>query len=157
MRSKTILILGVLLVLAIGVVGLTSEPYRATANDVGQASSPSASTADAANPSSPPPMPASFYGTVTVDGVDVHEGTPVSAWINGVQCAETHTFVYEGRSMYALNVPGDGGQPGDTIVFHVGELAARPTAIWRGGTNTELNLVASSSPPCTVFLPLVLR
>jgi hypothetical protein len=155
MRSKTILILGVLLVVAIGVVGLTSGLYRAIANDMGQASLPSAATADAASPSSPPPLPASFYGTVTVDGVDVPEGQRVSAWIDGVQCAETLTFLYEGRSMYVLNVPGDGGQPGDTIVFHVGELVASPTATWRGGTNTELNLTAMSN--WRVFLPLVRR
>ncbi|MFQ5858192.1 MAG: hypothetical protein ACE5LU_21525, partial [Anaerolineae bacterium] len=89
-----------------------------------------------------PPLPASFYGTVTVAGADVPAGIPVSAWIDGVMHAETNTFRHEGRTMYAVDVPGDdpatpeveGGRPGDTVVFHVGGLKADQTAVWQGGT-----------------------
>jgi len=103
-----------------------------------------------------PPLPASFYGTVTVDGVDVPAGTPVSAWIAGVRYAETETFLYQGRAMYALDVPADdpatpeveGRRPCDTIVFHIGELKAGQTAAWQGGTNTELHLTAAGPLVC---------
>jgi len=44
----------------------------------------------------PPELPSSFWGTVTLDGGNVPDGTIVSAWINGVNCAETTTFTYSG-------------------------------------------------------------
>jgi hypothetical protein len=107
-------------------------------------------------------MPASFYGTVTVNGADAPEGTPVSAWIDGVRYATTDAFTFDGRSMYALDVPADdpatpeldGGRPGDTIVFHIGGLKADQVAVWQGGTNTGLDLTAAS---WRVFFPLVRR
>ena len=165
MRGKTILLVGALLAVATGIVALTSGPHSVTTSNVRQVNSASASTMDAARASGPPPMPASFYGTVTVDGADAPEGTRVSAWIDRVMYAETHTFIYDGRAMYTIDVPADdpatpeveGGRPGDTILFHIGELQADQIATWQGGTNTELDLTASNLPPCTLFLPLVLR
>jgi hypothetical protein len=64
------------------------------------------------------------------------------------------------RGPYALSVPADdpatpgveGGRPGDSIVFYIGGLRAEQTAVWRGGTNTRLDLTAVSA---RVFLPLV--
>jgi len=110
----------------------------------------------------PPPMPASFYGTVTQNGDDAVAGTQVSAWINSVRYATTNAFTYDGHTMYALDVPADdpaspevdGGRPGDTIVFHIGGLLANQTALWRGGTNTSLNLTALR---WRIFLPLLAK
>ena len=40
-----------------------------------------------------PPLPASFYGTVQLNGAAVPSGTLVSAWVNGAKLAETAAFV----------------------------------------------------------------
>src|SRR5512137_2084430 len=101
-----------------------------------------------------PPMPSSFYGTVLEAGVNVPVGTPVTAWINGVQYAATTTIMNGGVSVYSLDVPGDedgtvpveGGVPGDTVVFHVNDLVADQTAPWQSGTNVELNLTVTPLP-----------
>lgn len=102
----------------------------------------------------PPPLPSSFWGIAKVNGVTPPDGTLVTAWINGVQYASTKTMSYPGwgSGLYALNVPGDqtgtpqieGGVQGDAITFKVGGLIASPTGTWRGGTNTRLDLTAST-------------
>lgn len=131
-RLKALLILTLLLLLVPGFAGMAASP----------------------------PLPASFYGTVTLDGADVDAGTLVSAWINGITYAETQAFFYQSQSMYAVDVPADdpatpeveGGRPGDTLVFRIGELPADQTATWRGGSNSRLDLTATS---VRLFLPLV--
>ncbi len=165
MKLRTILPISALLAVAAGIVVLTGRSHSSIAGNASGTDPLFASMTDATRSSGPPPMPASFYGTVTVDEADAPEGTQVSAWIDGVMYAETHTFLFEGKAVYALDVPADdsatpeveGGRPGDTIVFYVSELQADQTGPWQGGTNTELNLSASSSAPCILFLPLVLR
>ncbi|MFQ5341314.1 MAG: hypothetical protein ACE5F6_07180 [Anaerolineae bacterium] len=162
MKFRSVLILSALVALAAGMAALTSGLPNATVSDVSHLDSASASTMNAAKPSGPPPMPASFYGTVTVNGTDAREGTRVSAWIEGVRYATTETFTFDGRAMYALGVPADdpatpevdGGQPGDTIVFHVGGLKAAQAAAWQGGANSRLDLTSASA---RLFLPLVSR
>ena len=54
-----------------------------------------------------PPTPSSFYGVVTVDGVNAPDGSTVSAWINGVKYAQTTVVLNGGQTTYGLNVPGD--------------------------------------------------
>ena len=110
-----------------------------------------------------PPLPSSFYGTVKVGGANVPIGTPVTAWINGVQYASYPASIYLGDTVYSLNVPGDnsetpgvieGGVEGNTIVFHIGALVADQTAIWHSGPNINLNLtapVASSAKAITAY------
>ncbi len=79
-----------------------------------------------------PPLPSSYYGTVKMDGANVPIGTQVSAFINGVQYASSPYLLYGDDTVYSINVPGDdpatipveGGVPGDTVVFHVGNLLA---------------------------------
>jgi hypothetical protein len=111
----------------------------------------------------PPPIPASFYGTVKSNGKNVPIGTQVSAYINGVQYALSPYSGYNGETVYSLNVPGDdpgtpgvieGGVPGDTIVFFVGGHQAAQTAIWQGGSNNELNLTVTLPDYHSIFLPL---
>ena len=96
-----------------------------------------------------PPLPSSFHGTVKVHGENVEEGTVISAWINGVKYAETASLMYEGDSVFAIDVPGDdtstvdvieGGVDHDTIVFKIGDLEAFETGLWIKGTYVELNL-----------------
>ncbi len=114
----------------------------------------------------PPPLPASFYGTVKSSGENVPIGTQVSARINGVQYAVSPYTVFNGETVYSLNVPGDdpetpgiieGGVSGDTIVFFVGSIQAAQTAIWQGGINVNLNLTATLPDYHFLFLPLTFR
>lgn len=105
----------------------------------------------------PPPLPATFYGAVTLNGVDAPEGTPVWALIDGVTMAESAVFLFEGRSVYVLDVPGDdpdtpqaeGGTEGAVMRFEIGNMVADQTATWQEGASTELNLTAASLPTAT--------
>jgi len=97
-----------------------------------------------------PALPSSFYGTVTLDGADVAEGTVVSAWLDGVQVAEAGTTTAATRSVYVLDVPGDdpqtpaldGGYEGAVVVFKVAGYAAGDLALWHAGEVVELDLSA---------------
>jgi len=110
-----------------------------------------------------PPLPSSFWGTVTVNGASVPAGLTISAWINGVQYAVTTTLIYGSDSVYSLSVPGDdpsttgmieGGTQGQTIVFIIDQLSAIQTGTWHNGSNLELNLTAAGY---RIFLPLIGR
>jgi hypothetical protein len=112
-----------------------------------------------------PPLPSSFYGTVKVDGANVPVGTTVSAWINGVKYAETTVLLYEGDTVYSLDVPGDdpetpnveGGISGDAVIFHIDDQGADQTASWQSGTNVNLDLTHASEEmeEYRLFLPWV--
>ncbi|GAB4506496.1 MAG: hypothetical protein Kow00123_06340 [Anaerolineales bacterium] len=106
----------------------------------------------------PPRIPSAFYGTVKLNGANVPNGTPVSAWINGVKYAETTTFMTtinsQQVSVYTITVPGDdpstsgveGGNEGDTVVFRAGTDLADQTGTWHEGTDVELNLTVNPPP-----------
>ena len=110
-----------------------------------------------------PPLPSSFWGTVTVNGASVPAGLPISAWINGVQYAVTTTLIYGSDSVYSLSVPGDdpsttgiieGGTEGQTIVFKIDQFSANQTGNWHVASNVSLNL---SAVGYKIFLPLIGR
>jgi len=109
-----------------------------------------------------PPLPSSFYGRVTLGGLDVSPNTRVSAWINGVQYARDFAVTYEGHSYYTLNVPGedvespepDGGVEGDVVVFYVGSCSVPETGIWHSATSVSLDL---SAEPARLHIPLLLE
>jgi hypothetical protein len=116
----------------------------------------------------PPPIPASFYGTVKSNGFNVPIFTQVSARINGIQYATSPYSLFNGDTVYSLNVPGDdpstpgvieGGVPGDTVVFFffVGGKQANQTAIWQTGINVNLNLTVALPEIKLLYLPLILR
>jgi hypothetical protein len=100
-----------------------------------------------------PPLPASFYGSVKVNGANVSDGTLIRATINGKVYAETKTLTYQGNSVYSLDVPGDdtdstavdGGREGDKITFTVGAAQAGQTGTWKSGTNLKLDLSVSNT------------
>jgi hypothetical protein len=102
-----------------------------------------------------PQIPASFYGTVKVNGANVPDGSSVQALIDGKVYADVLTQTYQGDSVYALNVTGDdtdttvkdGGREGDTVQFKIGGVLANQTGVWHSGTNVTLNLTASSTSP----------
>lgn len=115
----------------------------------------------------PPPLPSSYYGAVTLNGENVPEGTQITAWINGVQYSSTGAILYQGSSVYSLNVPGDitgtteieGGKPDDVVVFKIGGVVASAAGVWQSGTNLPIDLAAESSQVKTygVYLGLLLR
>jgi hypothetical protein len=114
----------------------------------------------------PPVIPSSFYGTVKSNAANVPVGVQVSARINGHIYATSPAFLYNGDTVYSLNVPGDdlttlgvieGGVPGDTIVFLVSGTQADQTATWQGGTNINLNLTAAPPIYLQIYLPLLFR
>jgi hypothetical protein len=113
-----------------------------------------------------PPLPASFYGQVKLNGGNTPEGTLVRALINGQPYAEGHVKLYQGDSVYSLDVRGDdadssardGGVEGDVIQFEVGGVLAAETGPWHSGTNVALNLTLNAagplqSPPPTLPSP----
>jgi len=113
-----------------------------------------------------PPQPAIVYGTVMVGGAKVADGSQITAWINGVEYAETSSITYQGNSVYSLDVPGDdldtpeieGGREGDRIIFQIDGQQADQTATWQQGSNIESNLTApesQDSPETTLFLPIL--
>lgn len=95
-----------------------------------------------------PSLPSSFYGAVLVNGADVPEGTLVEALINGNAVVSASVKLYEGHSVFSMNVPGDdsdtesidGGKEGDVIAFRVGGQMADQTGVWHSGTNVSLDL-----------------
>jgi hypothetical protein len=113
-----------------------------------------------------PPLPSSFYGTVKVNAANIPDGTPVTASINGTVYASSQSLTYQGNSVYSLDIPGDdsttpaveGGREGDTIVFTIGGTQADQTGGWKGGTNVNLDLTASTTatlvPPQDTPTPL---
>jgi hypothetical protein len=110
-----------------------------------------------------PPLPSSFYGTVKVNGENVAVGVSVTATINGVQYAYAATQLYQGDTVYTLDVPGDdlgttiieGGVSGDTVVFKVNGITALETGTWQSGTNIKLNLTIDSLP--MLYLPITFK
>jgi hypothetical protein len=108
-----------------------------------------------------PPLPASFYGTVKVNGENVADGTVVKALINGQVYATGYTQTYEGNSVYSIDVPGDdnsstaidGGRDGDTVQFMVGEAQAVETGIWKSARNANVNLTGSVAAPLNTPQP----
>jgi hypothetical protein len=100
----------------------------------------------------PPPIPASFYGTVAGD--EPAAGLEVAASINGTAYAQTSLQQVEGEWVYTLKVPADnpsteaieGGRAGDEITFL---LDGRPvaTATWQSGANSRLDLTMSPAAP----------
>ncbi len=102
-----------------------------------------------------PPFPSSIYGIVLVNGKNVADGTLIEALINGIVFATAYTQMYEGESVFSLDIPGDeagttpveGGKEGETIHFKIGGIIAKETGTWHSGTNVRLNLSATSSNP----------
>jgi len=100
-----------------------------------------------------PPQPFSPYGTVTVNGENVPEGTPIGAWCGGVQQQEAGSLLFEGDSVYYMDVPGyDKDNPsgggclaGEVVTFTItlGQdvLQADQEVVWTTGDG-EVNLTA---------------
>jgi len=115
----------------------------------------------------PPNPPASFFGTVTVDGHSVSDGTAVIALIDGKVCGEgerepgrkgTWTAseadpeygIEIGDSMYVVDVVSDSqvpgcGTDGATVSFLIAGRPSQQVGLWEAGSN-PLNLTAGTPP-----------
>ncbi|MCD6358538.1 MAG: hypothetical protein J7L90_01075 [Dehalococcoidia bacterium] len=92
------------------------------------------------------PLVCGFYGTALSNGMNVADGTIVSAWIEGQKVGECTTVnsTYGGRSN-ALRISGS--HVGKTVSFKVGNLDASEIAVWKMGENINLDLTANTSTP----------
>lgn len=67
--------------------------------------------------STPPVETEYFYGTVTINGLPAPDGTPVSAWINGVEKDRVETEMIGNEAWYIyLKVVG---REGDLVIFKI--------------------------------------
>ncbi|MGD9934816.1 MAG: hypothetical protein AB7T37_14025 [Dehalococcoidia bacterium] len=89
----------------------------------------------------PPQIPATFFGTVSVDGAPVPPGTLVRAFVDGVDCTQpggSGAFDEGGASHYLVDVmhesqaPGC-GRTGAEVSFKVGNQSADVAATWNSG------------------------
>ena len=101
-----------------------------------------------------PQVPASFYGTVSVDGKPLPDGSDVQALIDGKDCTQPGARGALGQgsaSVYVLSVmhesqaPGCGAD-GKIVTFRVSGRAAAQTATWRPGLQ-HLDLNAGTGAP----------
>lgn len=96
----------------------------------------------------PPEVPASFHGTVTVDGEPAPEGTEVVAVVDG-QTVDTTTVGSNGT----YGDPGTLGEKlvvdesvadeGTVVAFRVDGVRAEETVNWTTGTTTRVDLSVS--------------
>ncbi|MCP3936523.1 MAG: DUF11 domain-containing protein [Actinomycetia bacterium] len=105
-----------------------------------------------------PTLTSSFFGTASVDGNAVPEGTLITASIGGVELESTSVVTSPEGSSFRIDVPGDvpdtpadeGGVEGETVVFRVGNSAAPETGVWRFGLYQRVDLTAAAGPDLVV-------
>ena len=93
------------------------------------------------------PQVSGFYGSVTLDGKAVADGTKVSALIDGVQKGSAVTKNDAGKSVYNLAVAGESALEGKDIVFKVGDATATQKGTYKAGANVKLDLTATTPTP----------
>mgnify|MGYP001160726528 CR=1 FL=1 len=109
-------------------------------------------------------FPAGYYGVVQRNGLNVAEGTQISAQINGVTYAEARSMIVNGHSVYTLDIPADdpetatieGGQAGQSVTLLIDGVAAQAMPIWQAGVTTVTELTVETAVN-TLFLPIVAR
>ena len=96
----------------------------------------------------PPEPPCRFYGTVTVDGAAVADGTVITAMIEGDQLTTATPAEGYSTSTYAIKIGVDTEYTeGATVTFMIGDRAAAQTGTWAKGGNIEVNLTAGQAGP----------
>ena len=112
--------------------------------------------------------PATFFGTVTVDGRSVSDGTEVVALIDSKVCSQEEQepdrkgtwtateanpeySIESGDSLYVVDVVSDSQVPGcgtngAIVTFLISERPAHQRGLWKAGSN-PLNLTAGTPPP----------
>jgi hypothetical protein len=88
----------------------------------------------------PPALPSSFYGYVYSDrGLN---GKQVFVYIDNVQVAKTRIFLYQGQTVYVIDVPMDDVLDGATATFKIGRVICG-TGVLHSGTAQQLDLIFS--------------
>jgi len=98
-----------------------------------------------------PLFPATYSGTVRVDGLPPGAGVTITASIDGLSWS-CQTIEASGETYYLLHVLGDdpdepgkdGGQPGDTVIFDIDGVTSNETAEWSSGDHLNTNLTAQT-------------
>jgi hypothetical protein len=107
-----------------------------------------------ASASAMPPLPAEFYGTLTIGGAPAPVGTIVTASINGVECGSLVTTIageYGGPGRYDRRlavVPDESlliGLTSPTVTFFVNNVEATPNALFVAGSSQEVDIAAPQS------------
>ncbi len=100
-----------------------------------------------------PPIPAEFYGTITINGASAPIGTIITALIDGVEVGTfTTTSIggYGGAGNFKnrLIVQGKETDLGKTIVFRINSVSAGETATFNTGVSQQrdLTIVTGTSP-----------
>lgn len=102
-----------------------------------------------------PPRPASFWGTVRVNGEFAPSFVTVEARIQGITYATKQVQIVGSEVVYAIDVPGDvpetpgkeGGTLGEIIQFWVSGLQCAQTQTWEEGKRARLDLTATGTLP----------
>ena len=91
----------------------------------------------------PPSRPQQYYGNVIINEQPAPDGTPVSAWINGVKKANQTTVNGQYGIADAFIVEGTGG---DAVVFKIYNVPVK-TVVFpaESGGETILNLFLNDS------------
>jgi hypothetical protein len=111
-------------------------------------------TASEAAADSPPAPPATFVGSILVDGAAPAAGTVVEARIGSAACGVTTVFLSGSQSRYSLEVPSldpdqtpNCGVEGIAINFFVGGRQAAQTGSWLNYQLNQLDLTVVTTGP----------
>jgi hypothetical protein len=106
--------------------------------------------------SAQPAPPATFYGTVAVDGEPPPDGTDIRGFVGGVDCTQlegeaTGTIFADGVSQYSVTIVHESqragcGAEGREVTFTIGGQPANQSATWQSGTQ-QLNLSTGEGEP----------
>ncbi|MCK9517903.1 MAG: hypothetical protein M0R74_02580 [Dehalococcoidia bacterium] len=110
-----------------------------------------------------PQIPAVFYGSASIDGTPVPDGTEVRGLIDGKDCTQIGP-AYQGTvndggvSAYSILVVHESSEPGcgaegKTVTFTIGGLEAEQTARWEATSPIRLDLNAGAGEPIPLPTP----
>lgn len=109
-----------------------------------------------------PSVPATFYGSVTVDGNPAADGVDVRAIVNGADCTQAapgaRPVLREGETaLYVLSVVHESQRPGcardgSNVTFTIGGRPAVQAAAWKPGP-IHLDLSVGAAPPIPLPSP----
>jgi len=109
-----------------------------------------------------PQIPATFFGSVTVDGKPAAAGLDVRAFVNGQDCTQAapgeRPVIRDGdAALYVLSVVHESQRPGcardgAAVTFTIGGRAAVQSAKWTPGPN-HLDISTGAAPPIPLPSP----
>jgi len=93
-----------------------------------------------------PPIPASYYGSITIDGVAAAEGQKLDACIDDINKGTilTGVGIYGDKDNLRLSVEGSSSDEGKTVYFCIGPLRSNENVAWVSGDVKELPLTFTS-------------